>query len=61
MPLYLWGGKTPSHTLADILEGKSDGLNNIIYTETIFDFEATQSTVGIENSFIYLSGYNENF
>ena len=31
-------------TLEDVLADKSDTLKNIIYTETVFDYEATQST-----------------
>lgn len=38
-------------TLTDVLAVESDTLNNIIYTETIFDFETTQTSSGTANSF----------
>lgn len=38
-------------TLEEVLADKSDTLKNIIYTETTFDFTATQSPSGVTNSF----------
>lgn len=44
-------GHEPS-TLADVLADKGDTLNNIIYTETVFDFETEASPVdGTANTF----------
>lgn len=37
--------------LEQLLSEDSDEINNIIYTETVFDFETTQTNVGTDNSF----------
>lgn len=46
----------PPATLEQVLADESDTLKNIIYTETTFDFETTQSPSGTANSFT-----NENY
>lgn len=43
--------KTVSPTLEDVLADKNSTLKNIIYTETTFDFETTQSPSGTLNNF----------
>lgn len=43
--------KAGSPTLEDVLADKSNTLKNIIYTETTFDFETTQSPSGASNNF----------
>lgn len=43
--------KAGSPTLEDVLADKSNTLKNIIYTETTFDFETTQSPSGTSNNF----------
>ena len=42
---------TTNLTLETLLLDDSDELKNIIYTETVFDFETTQSAAGSANSF----------
>lgn len=44
-------GEAAAMTLEDVLADKSDTLKNIIYTETVFDFETTQTPDGVANSF----------
>jgi hypothetical protein len=43
--------KAGSPMLKDVLADKSNTLKNIIYTETTFDFETTQSPSGASNNF----------